>query len=154
MSSSSSSAIERASAQLFARWRAAPQWQRLTTILAASSITLLITSLLDGYRRWKLLGAGGLPYNLKGYTINWIFDWRYGWADCKDLKPYDRPEKYYKAWNEVGDHEREVVAKKRFLRGGVLEVRKGPQTKAKVGVIPQRERYAHEYSDPEIRKVS
>lgn len=105
-----SSIISQAPSKLVAQWTATPQWLRLTSILTISTLSLLTANLIYGYRRWKAMGAGGLPFNLKGYLMNVMIETLYARRDTTSLGVYERPERFYVKWEEVGEGEREVVS--------------------------------------------
>lgn len=77
----------------------------------------------------------------------------YAYSDTTGLEVYNSPGKYYGNWQEAGEAEKEAVMHQRFLKGELVR-RGGERARAKRFVIPQRERYAEEESDPVIREVS
>lgn len=100
-------------------WTATPSYLRNTAILSLSTLSLLTISFLGGYRRWLALGAGGLPYNLKGYVMNLVVEWRFAEGDTVGLGVYEGKEaaKRFEKWGDVGGGEREVVSLLSFSFG-------------------------------------
>ncbi|KAK4508604.1 hypothetical protein PRZ48_002343 [Zasmidium cellare] len=140
--------------RVHARWSALPSNLRLLTTLSFTTLALLAARFWTNYRRWKALGAGGLPYNLKGYLMNLFVEWKFAEGDTVGLGVYERPEGRFEKWVEAGEGERSAVKNGRFLKDGLRE-RGGVRARAKTFVIPQREKSVGEVDagDEKIRET-
>lgn len=93
-------------------WLTTPPYLRNTAILSLSTLSILAVGFIDGYRRWLALGAGGLPYNLKGYLMNLVAEWTFAEGDTVGLEIYEgkKAESRFAKWDDVEEVEREVVS--------------------------------------------
>ena len=134
------------------RWSQAPNWAKLTALMALPTAGFLSARAMDDYRRWLNLGPGGLPHDIRGYLITMLITALLARSDTKSLDMYDRPEKFSSGWKQASSEEK-ANAQKSFLNSCLPE-RNGPRAAAIQYCAPQREKNADEYIDPDLAKVS
>ena len=131
--------------------RARPQTAIITSSALIASVALYW--LARDYQRWKAMGPGGAPANLRGYL--WVLGLEAALAkrDTLSLDVYDHPEKTTPGWKEASPAERAAATETSFLKER-LPQRKGPRARAKRFVIPQREKNPDEVMVDGLREVS
>ena len=111
---------------------------KLFTAVAASSLVfgVVVGYHVPNYQRWRAVGPGGVPHDLRGYLINLMltpFS-----LDTKRLDFYDQPEWYAAGWSKATDQEK--VAAQTSLLDKELPEREGPHPNAIPFLLPQRQR--------------
>ncbi|KAI5370766.1 hypothetical protein Slin15195_G016380 [Septoria linicola] len=104
--------------------------------------------LLEEYKQWKALGAGGIAFDWYGFMFCKNAAATIARNDTTNLTLYESPELYAKGWKEATPAQREA-ARTSFV--GNLPERVGPRVRAKPFVFPQRERNEDEPQDEQIR---
>ena len=108
-------------------------------------------ALLEEYRQWRALGAGGIAFDWNGFMFCKNAAATIARNDTTSLALYDSPELYAKGWKEATEAQRKA-AQTSFLKERLPE-REGPRAKAKPFVFPQREKNEGEPMDEEVRQA-
>lgn len=108
-------------------------------------------ALLEEYRQWRALGAGGIAFDWNGFMFCKNAAVTIARNDTTSLALYDSPALYAKGWKEATTEQRKA-AQTSFL-SEPLPQRAGPRARAKPFVFPQREKNEGEPMDEVVREA-
>ncbi|KXT02517.1 hypothetical protein AC578_4170 [Pseudocercospora eumusae] len=103
-------------------------------------------ALLNEYKQWKAMGAGGVSFDWTGFMFCKSVEKTIARSDTTNIELYNSPERYASGWKEATEAQKKA-AQRSFLKEPLPE-RDGPRVRALKFVLPQRER-PEDYPQPQ-----